>query len=154
MEVWDRYGESAFIGNILVVVSGWVEVAVELRDGHAFDERRALADLSREQSDTPPAQLLNVPFAVVVSPTGSPNSKAESSSLSSFYFAYPSTMGFGSWQAVTRHTDPGTPDYWESLRPTPKSNPQICVDLLGCFRYARSKFSKRRMCGEFAWESA
>ena len=71
-------------GSILDVVSGWVEVAVELRDGHAFDERRALADLSREQSDAPTAQLLNVPFAVVVSPTGSPNSKAESNSLSDF----------------------------------------------------------------------
>ena len=82
VEVWDRYGESAFIGNVLVVLSGWVEVAVELRDGHAFGERRALADLSREQSDAPTAQLMNVPFAVVVSPTGSPNSKAESSSLS------------------------------------------------------------------------
>ena len=71
-------------GNILVVVSGWVEVVIELRDGHAFDERRALANLPREQSDAPTAQLLNVPFAVVVSPTGSPNSKAESSSLSDF----------------------------------------------------------------------
>ena len=79
LEKWGRYGESAFIGNVLVVLSGWVEVAVELRDGHAFDERRALANLPREQSDAPTAQLLNIPFAVVVSPTGSPNSKAESS---------------------------------------------------------------------------